>query len=273
MLLAGQLFAAAAGVCAADRLPLSFAIVPQQASERLAELWTPVLVYLEAKTGLALHFESARDIPTFERRLAAGKYDLAYMNPYHYTVFQKRAGYQAFVREDEQLIGLLVTRADGPVRSIAALAGTTLVFPSPAAFAASALPRAHLRSREIAFTPKYVASHDSVYLAVASGSFLAGGGIERTFNNLPTDLRRQLRVLWRSPPQPAHAFAAHPRVPAAVVRRLRAAMVAMHADPEGRALLATMSMARLVAARDRDWDPVRRLDLKLLDRELHEAPR
>ncbi len=265
-MLAVWLLLATAGARAADRPILSFAVVPQQAAGRLAELWTPVLVYLEGKTGLAFHLETTRDIPTFERRLAAGEYDFAYMNPYHYTVFQNRAGYLAFARENAQLVGLLVTRADGPVRSLDALAGKTLVFPSTAALAASALPRAHLRSLGIAFTPKYVASHDSVYLAVASGTYPAGGGIERTFDNLPPEQRRQLRVLWRSPPYPPHAFAAHPRVPAVSVRRLQAAMVAMHADPRGRALLAILSMGSLVTARDDDWDPVRSLGLDLLGR-------
>lgn len=270
--LAVWLLFAAAAAHATDRPALSFAIVPQQAAGRLVELWTPILAYLKDKTGLALHLETTRDIPTFERRLAAGEYDFAYMNPYHYTVFQNRAGYRAFARENIQLVGLMVTRADGPVRSLDALAGTTLVFPSTAALAASALTRAHLRSLGIAFTPKYVASHDSVYLAVVSGSYPAGGGIERTFDNLPPELRRQLRVLWRSPPYPPHAFAAHRRVPAASVRRLQAAMVAMGTDPRGRALLGTLSMSGLVTARDDDWDQIRNLGLKLLGHELEGGP-
>lgn len=268
MVLAAWLLAASAGASAADRPALSFAVVPQQAAGRLAESWTPVLTYLERKTGLVLRFQTARDIPTFERRLAAGEYDFAYMNPYHYTVFHRRVGYRAFARENGQFVGVLVARADGPIDTLTALNATTVVFPSPAAFAASMLPRAHLRALGITFTPKYVASHDSVYLAVASGLYPAGGGIERTLENLPPELRRQLRVLWRSPPYPPHAFAAHPRVPTAVVHRLQAAMTGMHADPQGRALLATLSINRLVAADDRDWDPVRKLGLQLLDNEL-----
>ena len=77
-----------------------------------------------------------------------------------------------------------------------------------------------------------------------------------------------MRVLWRSPPYPPHAFAAHPRVPAVSVRRLQAAMVAMGTDPRGRALLGTLSMSGLVTARDEDWDQIRNLGLKLIGREL-----
>ena len=71
---------------------LSFGVVPQQSATRLAELWTPICEFLGRKTGNHYVFKTAKDIPTFEDRLASGDYDIAYMNPYHYTVFSKVPG-------------------------------------------------------------------------------------------------------------------------------------------------------------------------------------
>lgn len=60
--------------------------------------------YLSGKTGYRVQFETAKDIPTFERQLGAGAYDMAYMNPYHYTVSHDSPGYIAFAKErDRQL--------------------------------------------------------------------------------------------------------------------------------------------------------------------------
>ena len=56
---------------------LAFGIVPQQSASKLAGLWTPILAYLSQKTGYAIRFKTARDIPTFEQRLAAGDYQCA----------------------------------------------------------------------------------------------------------------------------------------------------------------------------------------------------
>ncbi|MFT7672206.1 MAG: ABC-type phosphate/phosphonate transport system substrate-binding protein [Gammaproteobacteria bacterium] len=39
--------------------------------------------------GFKVNFKTAPNIPTFKKRLAAGEYGFAYMNPYHYTVFNQ----------------------------------------------------------------------------------------------------------------------------------------------------------------------------------------
>ena len=58
-----------------------------------------------------IRFTTAPDIPEFERRLLAGRYDLAYMNPYHYTVFSLKPGYIVVAKEKDKLIqGIVVVR-------------------------------------------------------------------------------------------------------------------------------------------------------------------
>ena len=266
--LAGGL-AWAAATAAADPpadAPYSFAIVPQQSATELARTWGPLLRTLEARTGLRLSFATAPDIPTFEQRLAAGEYDFAYMNPYHYTVFHQRPGYQVLAKEKDRLLkGILVVRADSPVQRLADLAGQTLVFPSPASFAATVLVRAALSQERIAITPKFVASHDSVYLSVAKGLYPAGGGVTRTFENLAPAVRDELRILWTTPGYTPHAIAAHLRVPPAVAERLREAMLGLDGDPAGRAALEGIGFKGIAAAQDTDYDEVRGLRIELLD--------
>ena len=240
----------------------SFGVVPQQSATALAQSWVPIFRYISAKTGLKLHFRTARDIPTFETRLAAGEYDFAYMNPFHYVTYQADPGYQAFANQAHKKIrGILVRAKGSAIDSLEDLSGQTLAFPSPAAFAASLLPRGELNRAGIPITPKYVGSHDSVYRSVAKGLFPAGGGIERTFNTVRADIRDQLEVLWTSQGYTPHAFAAHPRVPREVVNRVAAAMIAMQQDPEALALLAKIKFRGIQSAVDADWDDVRGLGL------------
>jgi phosphonate transport system substrate-binding protein len=252
---------------AAETPALRFGIVPQQSASRLAQLWGPLLDHLGNASGIPLTFRTAPDIPEFERRCAAGEYDLAYMNPYHYTVFHRSPGYQAFARQQGQRIrGILVVRQDSPARALTDLAGQTLAFPAPAAFAASVLTRAALTRAGIPFTPKYVASHDSVYRTVAKGLYAGGGGIQRTFDNVDPAVREPLRVLWTSPGYTPHAFAAHPRVNAAQIARLQAAMLALAQDPRGRELLSGIGFTGIEAGEDSDWDDVRALGIDVLER-------
>ncbi len=245
---------------------LSFGIVPQQSAKKLAKLWTPINSYLSKKVGVKIQFSTANDIPTFEKRLLEGEYDIAYMNPYHYTVFHQKPGYEAIAKQkDKKIKGIIVVAKDSPLTALDQLAGETLSFPSPAAFAASVLPRAKMSKDGINIIPKYVSSHDSVYLTVSRGLFPAGGGVMRTYNNTAPEVRENLRVLWSTPGYTPHAIAVHPRVDNDVKIKVQQALMEMASDPEGQVLLKTINFKALERAHNEDWDDVRGLNIKLLD--------
>jgi len=243
---------------------MTFGIVPQQAASKLARLWSPVLDYVSRQSGLKIQFATAKDIPTFEQHLDAGEYDFAYMNPYHFTVFNRHPGYQAVVRaRDKEIKGIIVVRKDSPIQSIEEFDQMTLAFPAPAAFAASILPRSELLSRGLDFQSSYVSSHDSVYLAVAKGIYPAGGGVIRTFKNIAPEIRDQLRVLWTSRGFTPHAIAAHPDVSAEALSAVQSALVAMEKSDEGKALLKRLNIRGFERAENKDWDDVRSLQIDL----------
>ncbi|WP_018228736.1 phosphate/phosphite/phosphonate ABC transporter substrate-binding protein [Methyloversatilis universalis] len=245
---------------------LTVGVVPQQSASELAQSWIPLLKEVSAATGCEFRFATAPTITEFEKRLARGDYAIAYMNPYHYVVFHQASGYQAFAREkDRRLRGLLVVRSDSPVTSVQELDGREVVFPSPAAFAATVIPLAELKKGGVSVKPRFVASHDSVYLNVSRGLAVAGGGIERTLEAIDADVRDRLKVIWRSAEYPPHAFARLPTLPDALGRSFVDGVQAVAATPQGSSLLKQMGFKGLVSAQDRDWDPIRALDIRVLD--------
>lgn len=252
--------------CSLHAETISFGIVPQQSAKKLAKLWTPINEYLSSKSGLKIQFETAQDIPTFEKRVLAGEYDLAYMNPYHYTVFNQKPGYEAIIKQKGKRIkGIVVVPKESAITSLNELNGKTLSFPSPAAFAASVLPRAKMAADGINITPQYVSSHDSVYLTVSRGLFPAGGGVVRTFNNTDPRVKDNLKILWTTPGYTPHAFAVHPRLSAEVKDKLQKALLSLNGNPEGQALLKTINFKGMAVAENGDWDDVRSLKITLLD--------
>ena len=240
-------------------------IVPQQAAGKLAKLWMPILSYIDVQTDFELVFKTAPSIPEFEQRLADGEYDIAYMNPYHYTIYSKDPGYKAFAKQkDKMIIGILVTRKDNNIFEPADLNQKLLAFPAPAAFAASILPRSFLQQAGVTFKPKYVSSHDSVYLSVAAGLYPAGGGIKRTLNNIDESIRNQLRILWHTKPYTPHAFAALSSVDSNHIQQLVKLFSAMGQNDQGKRLLENINFKGIDAAKDKDWDDVRALKIDLI---------
>ena len=250
---------------ASEGMAYSFSIVPQQASSKLARQWVPVLQEVSRLSGVELKFVTNKDIPTFESKLAQGKHDFSYMNPYHYVVYHNMQGYNALNKaKDKQIKGIIVVHKDSPISTLEELADQDITFPSPAAFAASILPRANLSKRGINITPKYVSSHDSVYRNIANKHFVAGGGIIRTFKSTNSNTKKDLKILWTSPGYTPHAIASHSRVPEEVAKKVQAAFAALEASEEGRAMLDKLKIKGWVKAQNSDWDDVRSLNIDLI---------
>ncbi|WP_411184748.1 phosphate/phosphite/phosphonate ABC transporter substrate-binding protein [Photobacterium rosenbergii] len=242
---------------------LVFGVVPQQSAAKLAQQWGPLLKAWSEVTGLDIRFATARDIPTFEQRLAAGEYDLAYMNPYHFTLVNQSPGYTALARaKDKRITGIMVAKKDWQGR-IEDFDNVFLAFPAPRAFAASILTQSELRQKGLSISPKYVGSHDSVYMAVAKGLYPAGGGVMRTFNSLDVSIKQQLTVIYRTNSYTPHAIAFADDLDGSTVSALQQSINVLNQHADAKAAFAKLSIKGLEPAKDSDWDDVVALDIQL----------
>lgn len=241
----------------------AFGIAPTQSATELAKRWTPVMQHLTEKSGISLQFKTGKDIPTFHHQMREGAYDFAYINPYHYLVSHKSAGYNAFAREKEgKLVGILVVKKGGAIENVSQLNGKTVAFPAANAIAATWLPMRMLQEKNATVTPQYVNSMESVYRSVAKGLFPAGGGTVQTLTTLDPEVKNQLHVLWTSEALPPFTFAVHPRVPKEVVAKVQKALDEMDTHPEGFALLKAINFKGMEPANDADYDAMRKMNIK-----------
>jgi phosphonate transport system substrate-binding protein len=245
--------------------PISFGVTPLKPASRLAEEWGPLIEEIGRRAGVELAFRTAHNVPAFGERLALGEYDIAYMNPYQYSVYSAKPGYRAFAREQGRpLVGVIIVRKDSPYRQLKDLTGQTVIFPTPLAFAASMLTQAEMRHQGVDIKARYVQSHDSVLQGVAVGGFAAGGTIAKMLESDEPGLAGSLRVLAKTDEYLPHPFAAHPRVPRQTLRKLRAAFLSLNNDDTGRRLLEKIAFKAMENANDKDYNDVRRLDMDKL---------
>ncbi len=239
-----------------------FGVVPQSGPTRAAKDWTPILQKLEERTGIRFQFATTRNIPTFSERLDSQKFDFAYINPTDYVkVADEDDGYHLIARpRNVKLKGILVVRKDSPYEKMEDLNKQDIAFPANA-FAAEVIPNAILHDHGVKYTARRMASHESVYRAVATGRTAAGGGVVRSLNAAPAEYRDQLRILWTSEPYSPHAIVAHTRVPADVVKAVQEALIELDQEPQGRKMLGHIAPEGLDYGQDADWDDIRELDL------------
>ena len=249
----------------ADEGPVyTLGVVPQFDSRKILSIWRPILDEIEQQTGIRIRLEGSSSIPKFEKEFQAGKFDFAYMNPYHMLIAHNSAGYQPLVRDHgRQLHGILVVRKDDPIADLSDLQGAMVAFPAPNALGASLMLRAELQgARQIDIEPNYVKSHTSVYLNVVTGMAAAGGGVQKTLSQQPAEIRDQLRVLHRTTKVAPHPLAVHSRVPTKLGERVRQAFLSLGESEAGRAMLSKIPMKQIGIATLDDYRSLEKLGLE-----------
>ncbi|NVJ52782.1 MAG: phosphate/phosphite/phosphonate ABC transporter substrate-binding protein [Campylobacteraceae bacterium] len=215
---------------------LTLGVVPQQSPLKLSNKWKKITQYLHDETGIKVIFKTQRSIPSFEKVLYSGGYDIAYMNPYHFIVANKQQNYEAFTRANKQIEGILLSKDKNFKVDKNYLKDKTFLFPAPNAFAATLLTKYELRKLYNFNVDKdakvlYVNSHDSVYKGVAREVGDIGGGIVRTYNNfIDKNDKEKISIVYKTNAYPSHPIAAHPRVNNEIVKKLQDAFLNMPND-------------------------------------------
>ncbi|PUE58843.1 hypothetical protein B9Z36_01530 [Limnohabitans sp. Rim8] len=216
----------------------TFDVVPQVTAAKIYTTWSPLLQRVGQEAGLCFELRVSPTIPEFEQKLLKGEPEFVFLNPYHAVLAHQKKKYQPLLADSEDLLtGILVVRADSPIKSLNELKGKNVSFPAPNAFAASLLIRAELAKKKIDINPVFVKTHSNVYRSVIGKDALAGGGVNNTLDNEAPEVRQQLRVLFETPAYTPHPVATHPSVPAAVRERFLKAMLKLTQDDDGRKLL------------------------------------
>ncbi|MFW2374194.1 MAG: phosphate/phosphite/phosphonate ABC transporter substrate-binding protein [Gammaproteobacteria bacterium] len=242
----------------------SIGVVPQFETRQMQVIWKPIISELEQRTGFKFDLQGSPNIPEFEKEFISGKFDFAYMNPYHILIAASSQGYIPILRDhSRQLNGVLVVRKDSGIKDVKQLDGKVLAFPSPNALGASLLMRADLFDKfHIQIQPRYVKTHDSVYLNVVLGQASAGGGVSKSLNQQPTQIYDALRIIYKTQGIAPHPFTVHPRVAKSVRQEVYKAFIAMGKSETAKAKLAKIPIMQLGPAQLTDYQSLANMKLE-----------
>lgn len=242
----------------------SIGVVPQFEIRHLRKIWNPIIREIEKNTGIKLKLVGSPTIPDFEKEFNAGRFDFAYMNPYHMLLAQNSQGYIPLVRDNgRKLHGILVVRKDSEIKSVKDLDGKKIAFPAPNALGASLLMRANLSNDyKIKFNPVYVKTHSSVYLNVIVKQTSAGGGVQKTLKQQKVNIRGALKVLHKTPNVAPHPLAAHPRVAEKVREKVKQTLLELGGNSIGQSLLSKIPMKKIGPASMADYTPLKKFKLE-----------
>jgi phosphonate transport system substrate-binding protein len=243
----------------------SFYVLHQRSIALTAQYWNPILTHVSRKSGVPLELKLAKTAAEGNAMAEAGKFDFLYTNHF-FTPERDRLGYKVIARPAGPGIrSQIVVPVDSPIQSLQDLNGKEVGFVSPDGFTGYWLPfDALLRAKvniKVVFTGNQEASSaqlrvNKIAAAGVNSSVMARYGRRESF---------QYRALWTSEMYQDLCIMANPRVPAAKVAAVKAALINMVKDPEGRQVLqAGADLLKMngelgfVAAENRDYDNYRR---------------
>lgn len=245
---------------------LTFSPVPQLPVPTLFTKWVPVLEAIGKSTGQCFELVIKPSIPEFERYLLQASPSLAYVNPYHAVMAHKAKRYRPLIADGSSfLTGILVVDRGGQIQQLSDLHNKRVAFPAPNAFAASLLLRAHLQQLKIDIKPVYVKTHSNVYRSVIIGDVAAGGGVNKTLESEPTEIRQKLQTLYESPGYRSHPVIASPKLPASLQDRIQESFIELAKSENGRALLAGVQLNEPIpVSYKKDYAPLEKMGLEKL---------
>jgi phosphonate transport system substrate-binding protein len=243
----------------------SFYVLHQRTISLTAQYWNPILTYAGRKSGVPLELKLAKTAQEGNANAEAGAYEFLYTNHF-FTPERDRLGYRVIARPAGPGIrSQIVVPVDSPIQSLQDLREKEVAFVSRDGFTGYWLPMdALLRTKvdvKVVFTGNQEASStqlrvNKVAAAGVNSSVMARYGRRESF---------EYRALWTSEIYQDLCIMANPKVSADKVAAVKAALIGMASDPEGRRileagaeLLKSNGDLGFVAADNRDYDNYRK---------------
>jgi phosphonate transport system substrate-binding protein len=255
----GMLLVGHAG--AADK-PYEFGVFPYLPLARIYELYAPMAADFEARLGRPVRFSSKGSYAAFGEELRNETYDIALVQPFDYVDAHDRYGYLPVARRGEALEAVIVVRQESPLANIKDLKGRIVSNP-PADAAVSQLTSMAFRDAgidpESGVNRYYAKNHFACLQSVVIGAADACGTAEQALRTIEKQSPpARFRVLHRTASIPHTLFVAHKRVPQKDRELLLHTVLEWPNTEPGRKILEGGQFVPFVAARDADYEVVRR---------------
>jgi phosphonate transport system substrate-binding protein len=250
---------------ASEKKAYTFYVLNQRSVALTAQYWNPIFTYVGKRGGVPLELRMAKTAQEGNAIAERGDFDFQYTNHF-FTPERDQLGWKVIARPAGPGIkSQVVVPEDSPIQTLHDLHGKDVAFVSPDGFTGYWLPydallRANVKIN-VVFTGNQEASFAQlkVYKVAAAGvnsSVMARYGRRESF---------AYRALWTSEIYQDLCIMAGPKVPKEKVAAVRAALIGMVHDPEGRKvleagaeLLKSTGELGFVAAEDSDYDNYRK---------------
>lgn len=243
-------------------------IFPRRNPSEMIRMFTPLADYLSRELKQPVKLETTPDFTSFWEAVSANRYQLVHYNQYHYVRAHSQLGHVLLAMNEENgkssLSGIVVTRVDSGIRTLADLRGRTIVFGGNKQAMNSYITPTHLLRQAGLnagdYREEFAVNPPNVALGVFYKRALAGGIgdilYDTPFLHEQIDVSK-LVTLAKSPPVPHLVWAVRGDVPVRLRQRMQQALLNVKRAPDAAHILNAAALSNIVAASDEQFRYVR----------------
>lgn len=251
------------------RVPMRIAVAPVISPRENFKLYAPLMEYLSAKLDRPVQLLQRPTYSEINDLVRNGHADVAFVCDYAFIQGQRDFGMELLVVPE--IAGkltyhsLVIVPDESDARSLDDLERKSFAFSDPLSSSGWLYPAYRLalkgqRPETFFARTVFTYSHDSTLRAVAN-RLVDGGAVDSlVYDYMVTQsphLRRELRVIAKSPPWGNPPVVVHPRIDPPLRQRLRQVFLSMHLDPAGKRVLANLMIDRFTVLDDSYYRDVR----------------
>ncbi|MCC7106376.1 MAG: phosphate/phosphite/phosphonate ABC transporter substrate-binding protein [Chloroflexi bacterium] len=260
---------------------LRMAFVPSADSAKVLSSGKPLGDLLSKQVGVPVEVSVPTSYAAVIEAIGAGNLEIAWLAPLSYVLARQKYGADVILSSIRQgsktYRAQIIAPADSPLKEVSELKGKRFAFVDSASASGFLYPSALLKDNGV--DPKkdlgetvFAGGHDKVVIAVYNKQVDAGATFgDSTETGPPQDARSlvrstlpdvmdRVRVLAKTEPIPNDTVSVRRGLPADLVAKIKAGLLAISATDEGkRQLKALYSIDGLGEASDRDYDGLRRV--------------
>lgn len=252
------------------RPKLLIGLIPEMNVFKQKERFSLLGEYLSKKTGADIQFTILSRYGNIIERFTTEKMDGAFFGSFTGALAIQKLGVVPIARpvnpdQTSTYRGYLFVRRDSGIRTIADMKGKKMAFVEKATTAGYLFPLAYLRENGITDPPHFfrehffAGSHDAAIYAVLNRKADVGAAKHSMYRRMMKEnprIEKELVIVAESPNVPSNGLCVRKGLNPEIIKKLKSALLNLHENREGEAVLQKFGALRFIDTSERDYDPV-----------------
>ncbi len=253
-----------------DTPTIIIGLIPEQNIFKQIERYKPLADYISKKANVNIELKALTRYGNIINNFVSLNMDGAFFGSFTYAMAHSKLGVEVLARPEKMdgtstYNGLIFVRKDSGIKKIMDMRGKRFALIDKATTAGYLLPMHYFKENGIkdykTFLKEvyFAGTHENAILDVLNKKADIGAAKNTAFERLANNdlrIKNELLVIEKSIDVPENALAVRKNLDSTIKKKLKKALLEMHADPEGRDILKTFGATKFIETTDSDYEPV-----------------